>query len=62
MNRSTSSSFTKKITLIPLTLLADLADLTPLSQTAIKLEEHAEDKLVIFAGYGGTDVDEKIIK
>ena len=25
----------------------------------IELEEHAEDKLVIFAGYGGTDIDEK---
>lgn len=30
-----------------------------IAQLVIELEEHAEDKLVIFAGYGGTDVDEK---
>lgn len=30
-----------------------------IAQLVIELEEHAEDKLVIFAEYGGTDVDEK---
>ena len=30
-----------------------------IAQLVIELEEHAEDKLVIFAGYGGTDVDKK---
>lgn len=30
-----------------------------IAQLVIELEEHATDKLVIFAGYGGSDVDEK---
>jgi SpoVK/Ycf46/Vps4 family AAA+-type ATPase len=30
-----------------------------IAQLVIELEEHAADKLVIFAGYGGTDVKEK---
>lgn len=30
-----------------------------IAQLVIELEEHAMDKLVIFAGYGGSDVDEK---
>lgn len=30
-----------------------------LAQLAVELEDHATDKLVIFAGYGGTEVSEK---